>query len=604
MRLADALHRLMAAYDAGTLVPFVGAGMSRSLDVSRPTLPSWPEFIHRLEGESRGSTRGGKPEDASPADLVRRANRAVRIIKRDVGRSFTDAVRRALYDGAVERSTPQTTALARMWWPLVLTTNYDDLLVLADRWKDGHDEITVLGRSHQDCQTLLSSLHGPAGRYLWALQGFLPRTESPDARVQRLAEELVVGHEEYRRVTHNLVHFRRAFAEVFRRRSLLFVGSGLSEHYFLDLFSEVLEVHGVNPEPHFALMKRGLVDTDFLRGRFNILTIEYDDHRELPRILAELEDALDGPRPRQTRWTYNLSCERHVTPALARDLELVRGPLELPRHDECAVVSAGWRNGTLRFGTFIEATFLPEARRAGLIADAEHGHVVEGLTYVRTFASGSGSRSRLAACVARGEDGYKDLRVIGEAVSEALSWAAGVQARRLRMQLLASGSTSHFPARYPLTETIRAFAAWRRAHPGARMRLRLYIVDPVALFELGSGRLRVQELLGCEDIRFDVAVVDDSGRLVERGNLLESDEATAGDVARQFDIPREGWSFKVEPAPRKRETLQTLHEVFDQSLRSLGVLPGCTIRFALLAGRTHAGSRAGRALTPSPGTPA
>ena len=44
-----------------------------------------------------------------------------------------------------------------------------------------------------------------------------------------------MGHDEYRRVTYRDIHFRRAFAEVFRHRSLLFLGSGIRETYLQEL---------------------------------------------------------------------------------------------------------------------------------------------------------------------------------------------------------------------------------------------------------------------------------------------------------------------------------------------------------------------------------
>ena len=98
----------------------------------------------------------------------------------------------------------------------------------------------------------------PAGEAVWALQGLLgPR----DAGVKqilgekfdkaRFEQELVVGHAEYRTVANRAPHFRRCFAELFRTRSFLFLGSGLSEPYFVSLFDEIIELTGppVRPAP-------------------------------------------------------------------------------------------------------------------------------------------------------------------------------------------------------------------------------------------------------------------------------------------------------------------------------------------------------------------
>ena len=185
------------------------------------------------------------------------------LLKRAPGNHFPDVMREALYlrpptDPAF--ITPQTKALARLYWPLVLTTNYDDLLYRAV-YEPRHSGWAVRGRSWSDCDWVVAGLTGPATRTLWALQGFLPYPGGPfgaafapeeaAALEAELAAQMVVGHEEYRRVTHREPWFRRAFAEVFRSRSFLFLGSGLAENYLLELFGEALEMTGMSPYPHY-----------------------------------------------------------------------------------------------------------------------------------------------------------------------------------------------------------------------------------------------------------------------------------------------------------------------------------------------------------------
>jgi hypothetical protein len=86
---------------------------------------------------------------------------------------------------------------------------------------------------------------------------------------RRLTKELVADHTEYRRITHREPHFRRAFAEVFRHRSLFFLGSGLRETYLQELFGEVLELHGPSTRTHFALMPLLVPLSGSLRERFD-----------------------------------------------------------------------------------------------------------------------------------------------------------------------------------------------------------------------------------------------------------------------------------------------------------------------------------------------
>ncbi len=58
---------------------------------------------------------------------------------------------------------------------------------------------------------MLTALGEPSALILWTLQGYLggPGGEPSD----RLAAQLVVGHEQYHRVAHAEPHSRRAFAE-------------------------------------------------------------------------------------------------------------------------------------------------------------------------------------------------------------------------------------------------------------------------------------------------------------------------------------------------------------------------------------------------------
>lgn len=175
MRFDEALPRLGAAYDQGVLVPFVGAGMSVD------ACPGWGDFITGLEKQAGIAPAA---EDAAATDLVRRANLAVRVLKRDAQPAFIQAMRASLY--RPRKAIPgQTRTLARIWWPLVLTTNYDDHFVTAyEQWhRDPRDRLTVLGRSPQDAQQVLSSLSGTSGCLLWALQGHLrPRASTACTR--------------------------------------------------------------------------------------------------------------------------------------------------------------------------------------------------------------------------------------------------------------------------------------------------------------------------------------------------------------------------------------------------------------------------------------
>src|SRR5207245_11027 len=104
---------------------------------------------------------------------------------------------------ATDRIPSQTEALAGVYWPLVLTTNYDDLYWSATR---PTKRPVVLGREREDCHRVLRSLDESHAPILWAIQGFLagqvasPEDVIPDqAQRQSLSDQLVVGHQQYQR---------------------------------------------------------------------------------------------------------------------------------------------------------------------------------------------------------------------------------------------------------------------------------------------------------------------------------------------------------------------------------------------------------------------
>jgi len=151
----------------------------------------------------------------------------------------------------------------------------------------------------------------------------------------RLENELVVGHAEYRRVTLKSPHFRRAFAELHRSRSLLFLGSGLREGYFRDLFGEVIGLYGPSPHAHFAVMPEREADCELLERHFGIWVHTISDHPELPKVLEDLAARI-GHRPRQVRWRFG-SAES----SRSGGLSIVRGELPHLAERECLVFSAG-----------------------------------------------------------------------------------------------------------------------------------------------------------------------------------------------------------------------------------------------------------------------
>jgi hypothetical protein len=159
----EMLPLLVSTYQRGHLVPFIGAGMSV------PKLALWKPLVLNLEKEA-----GIAPSHPS---LDVRAQRAANAIRNTRGREcflrcLTEAIKGEEFHSGLP---PQTKALAAIYWPLVISTNYDDLFFRA--CSQNADDVlspVVLGRCPADCKRVMSSLNGPFDRRtIWHIQGFL-----------------------------------------------------------------------------------------------------------------------------------------------------------------------------------------------------------------------------------------------------------------------------------------------------------------------------------------------------------------------------------------------------------------------------------------------
>jgi hypothetical protein len=560
------LPRLVAAYERGRLVPFVGSGMSM------PIARSWKGLITGLE-EATGIEPSKTDEDNKPEGLVRRANKATRKLRLADGAQFY-AVVRSLMGDARSDPPPQTLALARLWWPLVLTTNYDNLYVVAHRRHhakhrvNGDRPIQVLGRSPIDCQHVLSSLSNPSHAIQWALQGFLraPHTGRLGRIDEERPHEVVIGHQEYRAVANREPHFRRAFAEVFRNRSLFFLGSGLSESYLLDLFGEVLEIYGPSARPNYAFMRRGEVDPEFMLARFHTEVCEYDSHEELPVWLDRLAEAVEQRACRQVRWSFNVHAPRASAEGRVReDFTVVRGCLRAPADDECLIVSAGERNGQLHFGP--EATAV--LRSIGLRTGMRPARIERPLTLVS-------EKPRVLAALAVEANRARDLRNVCSACETMFKELDRLEVRRVVLQQIYSGKRSLFPDRLALAQIARAFGYWRRVWPDSRFEVELHTWKPSIYQELASGRLDLIEMLSFEAIRFWAEIVESSGA-VERRLFHEHPGFEMRSLLERLELPARGWTLEVSPSPSPEESARPAEKCLDDSLIELGVVPGSSI---------------------------
>lgn len=573
LRYEDALDQLRAGYNRGLLVPFLGSG------VSAPRLPSWPALVNTL-AEKAGVEDLGFSERPTDQQLILASERIVWSFGTQ-GKSLAEAINEAFRSSASKTNEPPapTSALASVWWPLVLTTNYDTLFYDAfnqrhHRAKHDGDAIATVGRGSADCHAVLASLASPTRPLLWALQGFLGKGVNGND----LRDEIVLGYEQYRRASFENAGFRAAFTEVYRNRSLLFAGAGLSEEYFRSLFGESIVRLGTNQHAHCALVNAKDLERDtpwFMHTRMNIIVLTYDDESDQPKYsgfapcLRNIAAALNEP-PRSA-WRHSM---RATTAPLTVEIEPTPLPVALG-NGHWVVGSAGKRRtGELRISGDV-----PDELRGPDIAVRGH----EQLRQVQ-------HRSVLLA-VARQRDRpsthhHRDLRQVAEVTVSALEAAVRAGATTVSFMLLsASVHAGRWPRVFSLVEMLRGIRRFAEKRPSNSMTpLRVVIHDTAAArisepdrsvwHAIESRRLDPCELIDCRDLRFYVDVGIDSSST--RTTMYLAEDKTVAQLAMYLQL-KGPWKAELTPNPSPIEGrwLSSLNV----SLRDAGVVPGATLRF-------------------------
>ena len=498
------LRHLASIYDRGRLVPLLGSGMSR------PACVDWPTLVKSLEQQAGNEVPSH--EAADHTNLISRADVAMRRLRLG-GNDVAECVGKALYSQDEEGSVPcQTKALARLFWPLVCTTNYDDVYVRA-RLLARRGPLPVLGRSHGDCHRVLRHLSFPMGEAVWSLQGFLgPRADIADRfpKFTEFRSEIVVGHAEYRRTTNREPHFRRCFAEVFRNSSLLFLGAGLAEPYFRSLFDEIIELTGPPHNPHFAVIQEGEVDPDFLRRRFHIECTTYKpgNHQFVCEILTALADMVDDARVRQRSWGIAVKAPKKVSSGGDNDFTVVRATLPEPddlAKSEAVAVSCGRINDRAVPGPEIQRKL-----RLNVMQQQWCGDEKLFATFLRDQA-----RPVFGIAAREGDDDSRTPQAVNIAFQRALGILCDKGYERLHVQLLAAGPGRTFRQWISLVQMVRAYGAWYRSASNNRLRVSVCVVDPSVISLLCGGHLNLAEHLDDTLLRINVMFVSPQG-LVER----------------------------------------------------------------------------------------
>jgi hypothetical protein len=577
------LQSLCAFYDRGYLVPFIGSGMSR------PACTDWAKFVELLEGPKPAGEPAG-----SASTLIQRALFALQILRQE-GANIAEAISNAIY--CTDAKVPdQAVALASIYWPLICTTNYDDIYLRAKLLcqKDKAELPRVLGRAETDCRELLRHIDFPAGEAVWALQGLLG-PQDPDVEKilgnkfdkAQFEQELVVGHAEYRTVANRAPHFRRCFAELFRTRSFLFLGSGLSEPYFVSLFDEIIELTGPPVRPHFALLPEGETDPEFMRQRYHIICNTYpkDQHGSVANLLKEFASQLGKERARPALWGFRAETGTTFSGHDVTDhFRVVRATMPKPAslaENEAIAISCGRDPNK-------DATNEEERQRgvplygAGprILEQPKPNHQWENKFVIRLDAPkrayGIVARELIEDSATAGD--RRSPEAITTAFRKFLDVARSRNYRKIHVQLLAAGPEREFEPWISLVQMARAYGEWYRDNKIAAndaIVATVYVVDPGVLALVEGGYIDIGRELQGTPIHVNVEAIDKTRR-GDRYHMLTPTDQPISSLVRTLPSQLKPFVYAF-PSPTKHFDPKPLDKVLNKTAREFGLVSGSTL---------------------------
>jgi len=265
---------LVGQLQAGRVVPFVGAGLSRIAG-----LPDWSALLRALVAAA--------PIDAVNGERAHLLNAAIDNGDFDVAaHSLQLALGMELYPMLQTILTPKVTdiptihrQLASVTWPAVITTNFDGLIPTAfeDRqvltWKDNEAIGHVLRSGLPHVMMAHGTLTDPS--------------------------TIVLSPQAYRESLHDpaVSHYMQV---VLSQYSLLFLGYSLSDYDLKFFLEDLRHAYGKAQIPHFAFLPAAQVNelsSAHLRDNYGIETIAYEPTPFHPEVGAFVNLVIDhAPR--------------------------------------------------------------------------------------------------------------------------------------------------------------------------------------------------------------------------------------------------------------------------------------------------------------------
>ena len=279
--------RLTDAAKTGTLIPFIGAGISRSAVAGDSgAYPSWPELLKELCKEACRKDLIRREEGEQIDELVDQhkylmAAQALRsMLPKDEVTGIIS--RRFMLPDA--RPGPIHRSIFKLRPPLVITTNYDLLLEDAYAHEYRKQSLVLTYKEASNVQGLLQR------HRLWQDRPIIFKIHGCALD----PSDAILSEMDYRNLLYRQPGYRLVLSAVFVTKVVLMLGFSFDDPELRLLMESLRDSMKYDSEPDYILLKRGeirRVELRRWRDDFGLEAIEYDaspDYREVLELIEHL----------------------------------------------------------------------------------------------------------------------------------------------------------------------------------------------------------------------------------------------------------------------------------------------------------------------------
>jgi hypothetical protein len=285
---------LGAAAAARTLIPFVGAGISRSGTTEDPgAYPTWSMLLKELCKVAWDMSRITSDERAQIDELVdeRKYLMAAQALKSTLPLDVIDEILERRFMPPDARPGPTHRSIVRLQPPLIITTNYDVLLEDACAAEYGKVPRDLTYKEASKIQALLK------GNRLWPDRPIILKIHGSASA----PSDTILSEMDYRNLLYREPGYRLVLSAVFVTKVVLMLGFSFDDPELRLLLESLRDSLNYRSRPDYILLprrKNRMIELKQWREDYGLEAIEYDaspDHREVLELIDYLATFVPSP---------------------------------------------------------------------------------------------------------------------------------------------------------------------------------------------------------------------------------------------------------------------------------------------------------------------